>query len=77
MPSELERVAQPRNMPVHQVAGLSRLGFAPDRIDERLPADRAILLQEQDGQNHPLLHRSKINGGIAAPRPERAEHLEP
>ena len=76
MPAELERVAQPGDMPVQEMPGIPGLVLASDRVDDLLPTDRAILLQEQDSQNHPLLHRPEIYGRLTAPGPERAEDLE-
>jgi hypothetical protein len=63
-------------VPVQQVPSGSGLCVAPYRVDDLLPSDGAILLQEQHSQYDLLLHGAKTNSGIAAPGPQGPQHFE-
>ena len=71
-----EHPAQPRDVPLDQVHRTRGRRVTPDRADQPLPRNRVTGLQEQHGENHPLLYRPEIYLAVAPPGPKRAQNPE-
>src|SRR5271166_3890239 len=55
---------------------MRRRGVPPYGADQPLPGDRMPALQQQHGQDHPLLYGSEIYRLLTLPDPERPQHPE-
>jgi hypothetical protein len=62
---------------LEQVDRVGGRGRSPHRVDELVPAERPVGVQQQGGQHQPLLAATQIEGRAAAPRAQRSQDLEP
>jgi len=74
--AEIQRLAQPAHVRLHQVCHARRGLGAPHGRHDPVDRHRPARLQQQDGQHGLLLDTAEGDLGVAAPRAQRAEQLE-
>ena len=72
----LEGPAQPRDIGVDQIQAGRRRPLAPDDVDDVLAPDDPVRVQGKQSEQKTLLLRADLDGTVAAPHGQRAEHAD-
>jgi hypothetical protein len=74
--ARLQHPAQRRHVFLHQVDRVRGCGLTPHLVDQPFPAHRLVGLQQQHREQHPGLHRPRVEHVAGDPGAKRPEHLE-